>query len=111
VTEPWQFVVIALAAFRLTRFFTLDSLIGANLDSGSKFSIALDAWAFDPEGTERGWLRGKIGDLLVCTYCIGFWISLGCWWLWDRDFQHVREGLLVFAIAGVQALLSKYDRH
>jgi hypothetical protein len=108
--EPWSFVIVALAAFRLTRFFTLDSLVGANLDSNSAFSRVLDEWAYDEEGNERGFIRGKVGDLLSCPYCLGFWISLACWWLWTQDFEFVREGLTVFAVAGAQSMCSKWDR-
>lgn len=108
--EPWAFIIVALAAFRITRFFVLDSLIGANVDSNSKFAMKLDAWAFDAHGEERGWLRGKVADLLTCTYCLGFWVTVATYAAWLADFRYARTVIYVFAVAGVQAFLNHLDR-
>jgi hypothetical protein len=107
-----QYVVVVLAAYRLTRFFVKDSLIGFSPESGSSMSMRLDRFAYAEDGTDRTWLRGKIGDLLTCVWCLGFWISaavyttaavaLGTW----QDQPLVVNGLIVFAVAGAQGLLS-----
>lgn len=110
--DPWMFVIAALASFRLARFFVRDSLVGANTESGSKFSQLLDNWAWTEEGAPKGWVRDKVGNLLVCTYCLGFWLSLAVWcgltrtWPWDLT---VEGWATVFAVAGAQALLSIID--
>lgn len=108
--EPWAFAVAALAAYRLTRFLVFDSLVGSHLDSGSAWSRRLDVLAYTSDGKDRSFLRGKLGDLLTCPYCVGFWVSLACWagaWWGGRPVQYV---LIVFAVAGVQAMLSTIDR-
>jgi hypothetical protein len=101
---PWEFVVIALAAFRMTHFFVYDSLIGANLESESKFATKLDRFSYNTEdGSDRSWARGKIGDLLNCPWCLGFWISAGLWAVWVWGPEWARYGQFPWAIAGVQA--------
>lgn len=107
-----QYVVVVLAAYRITRFFVKDSLIGFGPDSGSKVSSRLDKWAYNDDGTDRSFLRGKVGDLLTCTWCLGFWVSLivyvvaavslGEWASQPLAFH----GVAIFAVAGGQGFLS-----
>lgn len=97
-----EVIVVAFAAFRITRFIVLDSLAGANMSSGSAFSVWLDEWAFDPEGVARGRGRGFITDLLTCTWCCGWWVALACsavWW-WTPAWWL----LVPWAVAGVAAV-------
>jgi len=112
---PWEFVLVSLTAYRLTRFFVFDSLLGANLESRSKFSRRLDTWAWTAEGNDKGWVRGKVAGLLVCPFCLGFWISLAvvAAFSWAADIAFagwVQLGVLVFAVAGLQSLLSQIER-
>lgn len=122
---PWPFVVAALAAARLTQFFVFDTLMGAHPDSGSRFSVAVDRFAYwgqipAPEGyidgDDRSFWRGKIGDLLTCPFCLGFWISAACYlavvvyegtWGASPLWVHV---LSIFAVAGLQALANGLTR-
>lgn len=85
-------VVLVLAAFRITRLVTADVLLDA----------------------PRTWLAvhlpRKLAELVTCAYCAGFWISglvVACWWFGGRVGWVV---LVVFAVAGAQALLSAADR-
>ena len=56
-----HFVVLCLAVYRVTRFFISDHLFSPLRD---KF------WGkFPPEST-------KLGYLLTCPWCLGFWLSL-----------------------------------
>lgn len=109
---PYAFILVALVAYRVTRFLVFDSLIGANLESGSSFSKWLDLFAYEPTGGDRSFIRGKIGDLLVCPFCTGFWVSLAvtCGWLWVAPWHLGRIGwLTVFAVAGVQSMAAAID--
>lgn len=102
-----EVVVVAFAAFRITRFIVLDSLAGASMQSGSGFSIRLDEWAFTPEGVARGRFRGFITDLLTCTWCCGWWVALACsvvWWVTPAWWL-----LIPWAIAGAAALLMSFS--
>lgn len=109
ITDPVALLVVALAAFRLTRFFVYDSLVGSNLESGSRWGETLDRWAYTRDGKDRGWLRGKVADLLTCPWCLGFWLSLGCVAVW-AEFPGWRWVLVPWAVAGAQGILSTWER-
>lgn len=55
-----QFVIYALAAFRLTHLVTTDAI----MDSFRSW-----IWKRQPVST-------KIGYLITCNWCTGFWVSL-----------------------------------
>lgn len=107
-----QYALVVLASYRLTRFFVKDSLIGFGPDSGSQVSVRIDRFAYTEDGSDRTWLRGKVGDLLTCVWCLGFWISaatytatavaLGEW----SGQPLVWHGMVMFAVAGGQGFLS-----
>jgi len=110
---PFAFVVVALAGYRLTRLVVFDSLFGFNAESGSSMSRRLDVWSWAADGSVRpgvgGWFRDKVGNLLVCSYCVGVWLTVGCWALWVWGPSWARFGITAAAVAGVQALLSAAD--
>jgi hypothetical protein len=58
--DPFTYIIIALAAFRLTRFVTTDTIFE---------SIREKIWKKYPPST-------KLGYLITCNWCSGFWISI-----------------------------------
>lgn len=107
-----QYVVVAFAAYRITRFLVKDSLIGFAPDSGSAVSARVDQFAYAENGADRSFLRGKIGDLLTCTWCLGFWVSAATYTAaavaldeWSGQ-PLVWHGVSIFAVAGLQGLLN-----
>lgn len=104
---PFEFLLLSAAAYRVTRFFVFDSLMGANVESGTKWSVRLDKVAFDEFGQDRGLLRGKLGTLLTCYWCLGTWLSLAlcCTYLAVWPWQLGRFGwLAVAAVAAGQSM-------
>lgn len=107
--EALEFVILVLAAYRITRFFVKDSLIGMAPDSGTPMSVRVDRFAYFDNGEDRTWLRGKIGDLLTCTWCTGWWVSLAVTALWLELapwLLGVHGWVLVFAVAGAQGFIN-----
>jgi hypothetical protein len=109
--EPLTFVILVFAAYRITRFFILDTLIGADLDSGSRWSQRLDRFAYTDQGEDRSWWRGRVGDLLSCYYCLGFWVAFSTYclwyrlWWWDINWT---QGIEVWAVAGGAVALMRF---
>lgn len=110
-----QWVILSFASYRITRFFVFDSLIGAHPESGSKQSARVDSFAYNHDGSNRNFVRGKIGDLLTCPWCLGFWISAACYlalvistggWAGVPLVVHL---LGVFAVAGGQGFLNSLE--
>ena len=59
--NPFEFILLTLATYRLTRLITEDTIFSNLRD---KF------WSkFPPEST-------KLGYLITCPWCVGFWLSL-----------------------------------
>jgi hypothetical protein len=106
------FTLLALAVYRVVRFLCDDSLMGMNPRSGSELGLWFDRWGRTPDGDDRKWLRGRITDLVGCTYCLGWWVSLAaaCLWLRAWPWQLGYDGwLYTIALAGAQALLNTLD--
>jgi hypothetical protein len=85
-------VVLVLAAYRITRLVVADVLLD----------------------TPRTWLALHLPvygvKLITCSYCAGFWVSaavVAAWYFGGRAGWVV---LVVFAVAGAQALLSAVDQ-
>lgn len=112
------FTILSLAAFRITRFFLFDSLMGMGLvgaEFASPLAAKVDKFGYDKDGNNRTLIRGKIADLLSCPWCLGFWISAACYfaylgatvgWAGITATPLVVHGVTVFAIAGVQSYLN-----
>lgn len=104
-------IVLGLCSYRIARFLVDDKLLGMGADSGSWLSTKVDKFAYSEDGTDRNFLRGKIGDLLTCTWCLGFWVSLAAYALWtwslpwSPDVQFQQWWIMVFAIAGIQGFI------
>lgn len=77
IPSPWQFVLLALAVYRLWRFCAEDdmpvlvrwrnSIVGAELNAG--------VWTFR---------RPTIAHGIQCPWCLGAWLAItatACWWL------------------------------
>lgn len=85
-------VVCVLASYRITRLVTADVLLDA---PRTWLAIHLPAYP---------------AKLVTCAYCAGFWISalvVAAWYFGGRVGWVV---LVIFAVAGAQALLSAIDR-
>lgn len=111
ILDPWHFIIVALCAFRVVRFLVFDSLIGANPQSGSSFGRWLDGWAWQPQnGAPKSWLKDKIANLLVCPWCLGFWITLAVYAAWCLGPDWLRIVVCGWALAGLQAALNAVER-
>lgn len=80
IPEPWEFALLALAAFRFWKLLADDRI----LDRPRDWLLA----KFPTDQRETYW-----ADFLVCPWCAGFWIVLTWWAAW-LIWPH---GVLVFA--------------
>ena len=62
IPSAYQFVLLALAAFRLWKLLADDRILDRPRD-----------WLLDRLDTRRG--KTKWGDFIVCPWCAGFWVS------------------------------------
>lgn len=90
-----QFIILALAGFRLTRLCMYDKILEkvrapffTEIEDGDDIYLAP---------------KGKIGELLSCHWCTGFWCTvIVCisHWLFPMNIV-----ILIFAVAGLTSLI------
>lgn len=102
-------LVVGLCVYRVTRFIVVDTLIGEYPDArnprGTGLRRRLDVFAFNEDGTDRSFLRGKLGELFGCPFCTGVWVAGFSWWGWNYGPDWLRYAMVIAAIAGVQAFI------
>jgi len=112
--DPFGVAILALAAYRITRLIVDDTILGKPpksdnagnlLDEGTGYRRWLDGWAYKADGSNRGALRGWLGDLLTCSFCTGVWVTAGCLALWVNGGDVGQWFLIGAAIAGGQAFI------
>jgi hypothetical protein len=109
-------VVLALAAYRITRLVVLDDVIGEwpgdEHPRGTFVRKAIDLALYDDTSSARSKPADYVGKLYSCTFCVGWWVSMMvvCGWfrLWPHELG-VDGWLVVFAVAGAQGYVS--SRH
>jgi hypothetical protein len=105
--EPYDLVILILAAFRLIRLFTYDQVMRVVRD------MFMDHREFIDEATglvmiERtkpaGGPKRALSDLFGCPWCIGMWVSYAVIVLYFA-FPPVRFLALILALAGAASAL------
>jgi hypothetical protein len=88
--DAFTYIVLALAAFRVTRVITTDTVFETIRDR---------IWNRFPPTT-------KFGYLLTCNWCTGFWVSIGFVGLYLLVPTIVFVVSLVLSISAIVGLLS-----
>jgi len=94
-------LVLSLAAHRVTRFVTDDTLLGSARE-------AVEDWSLN-----GGAVRLKLIEGLLCPYCIGVWIAWAAYGAWvlalDLSAPFLVHMITATAVAGGSALLVGVD--
>jgi hypothetical protein len=121
-------VVLGLAAYRVTRVATADTLtapLRARIydwawidpdDNGPAYQARRDMLEAEGRDTRdgtvplprRGGLRTWIYALIDCPHCVGVWVSLAAYsaWRWGGDTAYAV--LAVAAVAGAQSIVVSF---
>lgn len=103
-------IILSAATYRITRFFIYDSLLGSRLEADTKWSRTLDHFGYNEDGSNRGFFRGKLADLLTCPFCFSFWVGctlLGLW-TWSLPWTAVEPQVWIINSFAVAALTSLF---
>lgn len=100
IPSPWQFVLLALAVYRLWRFCAEDDMpwltaarnriVGAQEVAG--------VWSFK---------RATLAHMISCPFCLGAHISLGIYLLWIWQPHWLLVLATPFALSATAALVAK----
>jgi len=134
VPSTWHFAILALAAFRITRLFGWDEwppaararawLLGeewhhitdplalADLPSAAgEESNRPEAPGRPPNADvptiEPVYRRPYLAHLFHCPWCLGFWISLIVWGVWQAEHHWTLVLLTPWALAGAASLTAR----
>lgn len=92
VPGPWEFALLALAAFRLTRLIGWDVFPPVE-----RVRDRVTRWSGE---------AGLVTELLACPFCLGAWISLAvylAWWAAPRPTLAVATVAALSAVVGLVA--------
>lgn len=94
----WEFLLLALAACRLTRLAGWDVF---------PLAITVRDWVvgrYEPDMRPR---REWLDHMLACPFCVGWWISLGLYGLWLAAPTVTLYMAVPLALSGTVGLISK----
>jgi hypothetical protein len=96
VPPAYEFVLLALASFRLTRLIAWDTWPPV-----SRARIWL---LYRPEGGLRS---DALDELFACPFCLGFWISLAFYLAWLFFPTATLAVSIVLALSAIVGLVAK----
>src|ERR1051325_3523535 len=95
-------LVLGFAAYRITRFLVIDSFF-----EGLRHKLYSFLVNRADKNSKLHVLWIKTYELLSCTWCLGFWVSVILYtvYAWNQPAFTKFDIINVFAIAGIQGLL------
>lgn len=96
--SAWTLILLGLAAFRMTRLIGWDTLTGQLRARVTR----LDRWETEPEAYRQG-----LDVFLHCPWCLGFWISLGTWGVWQLWPHATEVAAAPLALSALVGLVAK----
>ncbi|PGT78107.1 MULTISPECIES: DUF1360 domain-containing protein [Bacillaceae] len=107
MTTWLQFIILAFAAFRLTRLIVFDKITAfirnpfhrevEEMNDNGEYEVYIEI--------KGSGLRAWIGELLSCYWCTGVWCTgflYGIWWIWPQGAEPL---LMILAVAGVAGII------
>lgn len=76
IPDWYVLLLLALASFRIYRLLAEDTI----LDGPRARLLRLGSWQ-EGQPTPPTY-RARLGEFIVCSWCIGFWVSLAVWGCW-----------------------------
>lgn len=109
IPSPWQFVLLALAAYRLTRLIGWDVITRPAREAlVGRYEKGSGKQARDTElGRKLGTYHRKLDEFVHCPYCMGFWCSLALWFAWWWQPHWTLVMCVPFAINAIVGLTTK----
>jgi hypothetical protein len=102
VTVPgvWETVLLSLAAYRSWRLLAEDTV----LDVPRRKLLRLGGWRQEGDTVPAGY-REWWGEMVGCAWCLGAWLSVG-WWLVFQVSEHwALVAAVPFAVSATVGLI------
>lgn len=116
MTEPIALLVIALAAYRVTRLIVDDTVWVSTrvrlkawlVKQATTDEVTEDGYVYRVAKWGRGWFRFKLCQLISCSFCTGIWVTPPLVIAW-QNLEWTHWPINIAAICGAQALLSSWE--
>jgi hypothetical protein len=82
IPSPWIAIILAAASYRLWRLIAEDTI----LNRPRRWLVNLDDDWTEGDAVPDGY-RYRLAEFLTCAWCLGFWIAIAVWGLWQIE-QH-----------------------
>lgn len=107
IPSPWEFVLLALGAYRLTRLIGWDDLPPiARLRSRLIGEVRYTNSTASAEPIYR-YSKPLLAHFLHCPFCQGFWVCVAVYAAWLAEPKWTTVGLIVFALNAVVGLTAR----
>lgn len=109
VPAPWQFVLLTLAAYRLLRFVSWDSItepVRALVTGRHETGPGADARNSRVGKRTRAY-RPKVDEFIHCPFCMSWWLCVAGFLAWQWWPHAVLVLAVPWAASGVVGLISK----
>lgn len=102
-----EFLILALASFRLTRLFVFDKItefirrpfFDEKEEKNAEGEIEIYSIP------KKGGIRGFIGELLSCYWCTGMWASILICSMYIYYYSFSIIVIIILAVAGLAAII------
>lgn len=106
MTTPgvYQLILLGVASFRIFHLLSEETI----LDRPRRWLLKLGSWEV---GSPPASYRHRLGDLITCPWCLGFWVTLALftsWQLWPEPTTAVCA--FISATVVVPLLQTWFDR-
>lgn len=102
----WQFLLLSLAAYRITRLLGWDDLPPV---LRTRRWLLGEYWLAEKDSPAEGpyYDRPFLAAMFQCAFCLGWWVSL-CWWAAWTAWPHATiQASIPFALAATVGLIAK----
>ena len=100
VPTAWEFVLLALASYRVLRLLSEDTV----LDGPRRWVLRLGTWREEGDDVPDTY-RSTLGEFVRCAWCLGFHVAILWWVVWEIFPHETLIASTPFALSAVVGFL------
>lgn len=106
----FDLVLLSLVVYRVTRFFSLDSLIEEPRKAIVGWLLSKDNYVEDGEEWPMSYWRRKAKQWIECPYCQSVWYAMATYLVWREwgDTTPIQVLYYWLALAGAAMIVYRY---
>lgn len=101
IPDWWEFAILSLGSYRVWRLVAVDTITEPIRDR--VFRMA------EYQAGREDRYRFKLDELVTCPWCLGFWIAIAVWGVWQLVPHATLVVLTPFALNAAVGYMGKAD--